>query len=109
MIDLTIIPAKPVLRPKSDGTGYDFYRVGEHKAVLKVGNVSLAFDGRNNWDGREDNQGEVIELMEYHDDPVRLHGESVEGSDGRDSVAERLLFALAADLGYFVTPVDDDE
>ena len=109
MINLTIIPAKPVLRAKSDGTGYDFERVGNHHATLKIGNVSLAFDGRNNWDSREANQGEVIELMEYHDDPVRLNGTSVEGCEGHNNGAERLLHALAADLGYFVRPVDDND
>jgi len=113
MINLQFIPAKPVLRPKSDGTGYDFCRVGEHCAVLTIGAVSLAFDGRNNWDWDSSvdcsGEGEVIELMEYHDDPVRLHGNGVECVDGRNSPAEQLLYALAADLGYFVTPVDDSE
>jgi len=112
MIDLRLVLAKPVMTPKSDGTGYETCRVGEHRATLQIGNVSLAFDGRNNWDGTNEwecDAGEVIELMEYHDDPVRLHDDGVELSDGRDSPAEKLLYALANDLGYFVTPVDDDE
>jgi hypothetical protein len=104
MIDLQITLAKPVLLPKTDGTGYDFCRVGEHHAVLKIGNVSLAFDGRNNWDERDDCTGEVIELMEYHDDPVRLDNEAVRGGEGP---AEKLLFALAADLGYCVSREGD--
>jgi hypothetical protein len=106
MIDLRLVLAKTVMLPKSDGTGYETCRVGEHRATLQIGNVSLAFDGHNNWDSREDCRGEVIELMEHHDYPVRLRGGGVARCD---SVAESLLYALAADLGYFVTPVDDDE
>ena len=106
MINLRLTLAKPVMTPKSDGTGYETCRFGEHHANLQIGNVSLAFDGRNNWDGSEDCRGEMIELMDYHDDPVRLNNEGVEGPAGRDSVAELLLYALAADLGYLVTPVE---
>jgi len=109
MIDLLIKLAKPVMMPKSDGSGYETCRVGEHRATLQIGNVSLAFDGRNQWDGREDCRAEVIELSDYYDDPVRLNGNSVEGSEGRNNPGEKLLFALAADLGYFVSRVDGDE
>ena len=106
MIDLRIELAKPVLQVQPDGVGYETRRVGNHRANLHVGNVSLAFDGRNNWDGRFDVDREVIELSEYHDDPVRLGSVSCPGGD---SVAETLLFALAADLGYTVCTGDCDD
>jgi len=102
-MDLVVELAKPVLQVKRDGTGYETRRVGEHCASLTIGNVSLAFDGRNNWDGRFDVDREVIELMEYSDDPVRLNNVSCPGGD---SIAEKLLFALAADLGYTVSTSD---
>jgi hypothetical protein len=98
---LTIQPATQVLRPKSDGTGFELCREGEHRAILAVGNVCVAFDGRNNWAGTEGYSGEVIELAEYKDCPVRL-GSVDCPKVGRDP-AEILLCALAADLGYTVT------
>ena len=100
-INLLIELAKPVLVAKSDGIGYDVRREGEHRAVLTIGNVSLAFDGHNNFVAVPDANldREVIELFDYADDPVRLGYASYNGGD---SPAESLLFALAADLGYDV-------
>lgn len=100
---LTIQPADPVLRPKSDGTGYDFCRKSEHRAILTIGNVCVAFDGRNHWPGTEGYSGEVIELFEYGDCPVRVYGSDVVG---HDDPAVLLLRALATDLGYRIESLD---
>jgi hypothetical protein len=106
---LTIQPADPVLRPKTDGTGYDFCREGEHSATLTIGNVSVAFDERNNWPGTEGYRGEVIELSEYNDDPVRVNGSSAADRNqppGHVDSAVLLLRALADDLGYRIESLD---
>jgi hypothetical protein len=102
-ISLNIEPAKPVLVAKPDGSGYEVRNEGEHRASLHVGNVSLAFDGRNNFVGDPDLNldRERIELSEYRDCPVRLG--RVDFNGGRNP-AESLLFALAADLGFSVYP-----
>lgn len=71
-------------------------RVGDaYSACLKIGNVSVAFDGR------PDRRGGVFCLgyHEYYNDPVRINDTSVH--DVSDP-AEKLLLALAADLGYDV-------
>lgn len=102
-MNLQIMPATPVLRLKADCSGYDLCREGEHRANLVIGNVSIAFDGRNQFDGRSGFVGEVIELSEYNDDPVHVHGSSVSDSSkppGHDDSAVLLLRALATDLGY---------
>ncbi len=101
---LQIKLAGPIFVPKTGGTGYDVQRIGEHHAVFTVGNVSVAFDGRNNWRGDAEYEGEVIELSEYKDCPVRL-GTVDYPKVGRDP-AEILLCVLAADLGYTVTRID---
>ena len=102
MISLSIEPAKPVFVARSDGSGYYIRREGEHRASLLIGNVSLAFDGRNNFVGQGtfNFDRERIELSEYGDCPVRLDG--VDCPKCADA-AETLLFALAADLGYTVS------
>jgi hypothetical protein len=103
MISLNIEPAKPVLVARPDGSGYDVRREGEHRACLHIGNVALAFDGRNNFVGHDDLNldRERIELSEYRDCPVRLNG--VDCKIGTDSSVS-LLFALASDLGYILQP-----
>jgi hypothetical protein len=100
MTILTIEQKAPEVRVKPDGTGFELDAGYEGvRAHLKLGNVSVAFDARNQWRGRDgETFGAVYtELGEYTDDPVRLNGGSVD--PGRDT-AEKLLFALAADLGY---------
>lgn len=106
---LTIQPATPVLRPLSDGTGFELCREGEYRASLTIGNVSVAFDGRNNRRGIGRYGGNQLDLSEYADDPVRLDGDSVADRDqplGQADSAVSLLHALAADLGYTVTRND---
>ena len=100
-IRLNIEPAKPVLVASPDGSGYYVHREGEHRASLHVGNVSLAFDGRNNFVGQGcfNFDRERIELSEYKDCPVRLNRVDF---GGNDDPAESLLRALAADLGFSV-------
>jgi hypothetical protein len=105
MMKLTIQLANAVLLPLPDGSGYTVDRVGEHCAWLAVGDVTVAFDGRNNWHGDPDMdlRAEIIELSEYKDDPVRLDDVSCPKCD---DPAETLLFALAANLGYTVSRDD---
>ncbi len=64
--------------------------LGYYRAKLSIGNVSIAFLGR---DGS-------TELTAYQDNPVRLNGDSV---DGNRDPAVALLYALADDLGYSVS------
>jgi hypothetical protein len=93
---------KMELRDKMDGTGYEFV-VGynDHKGHLQIGNVSVAFDDRNNFRcGDDEYSGAVAQVEENRDDPVRLNGQSVPKL--RDP-AEMLMRALAADLGFTVT------
>jgi hypothetical protein len=85
------------LRDRKDGTGYAVCIEGEPRVNVRIGNVSIAFDYRNGYDGDADYPGIVLELAEYRDDPVRLNGTSFK--DCADP-AERVLRALAADLGY---------
>ena len=102
-ISLNIEPAKPVLVAKPDGSGYDVRTKGEHHACLFIGNVSLAFDGRDNFVPNPDLNldRKRIELSEYRDCPVRLNGVDFNGGH---NPAESLLFALAADIGFSVYP-----
>ena len=62
---------------------------------LKIGNVSVAFDTRA-FKPNKDNAFE-FEYSELTFDPVELNEKEV--VEGYNS-AEKLLFALAADLGY---------
>ena len=96
---LLIKPASLVATPKPDGMGYDLRREGEHCAHLTIGNVSVAFDGCNNWVGGTGRDSEVILLSEDADCPVRVHGRGLEDIGGP---AILLLYALADDLGYSV-------
>jgi len=105
-VSLFIELAKPVMRMKADGSGYEVYRSGEHRSNLKIGNVSLGFDGHNNFVGGEGCDRECIELSEYTDDPVRLGRASL---TGQQDVAEKLLRALAADLDYHVEYIGNAE
>lgn len=91
-----------MLVAKPDGSGYDVRREGEHRANLRIGNVSLAFDGRNNFVSHDvyNFDRERIELSEYRDCPVRLN--CVDFNSGSNP-AESLLLALAADLGFHVS------
>jgi len=101
MLTLTIQLAKPNLQPLRSGLGHTVYTAYDgHNAMLSIGNVSIAFDGRNLWEG-EAGRGDMYQFGEYTDDPVRLNGVSCPvGSN----VAERIMRALAADLGYSVSP-----
>lgn len=84
-----------------DGTGFKVSTgYGGNYAVLKIGNVSLAFDDRNEWEAKEGYSGFNIERSELTDDPVSLHDKSVADLDGNSDPAYRLLVALASDLGY---------
>lgn len=97
---LTVQPADPIVTPRTDGTGFDVRTAySGHHANLVIGNVSIAFDGRNEWRGDEDSSatGVVMQFAEYHDSPVRLDNVDCPRCD---DVAETILFALAADLGY---------
>ena len=103
MMTLTVDLANPVRRPHSDGTGYDIRNAyNGHNLQLQIGNVSIAFDGRDVWmcpDG-ESYGSPILQFSEYRDDPVQLDG--VSRSKCPD-VAETILRALAADLGYTVS------
>ena len=73
-------------------------------ARLMIGNVSLAFDDRNEWSGDEGETYGTVNtvLSEYGDDPVRLGDDSQ--LQGRDCVT-RLLYAIAADQGYLLEKI----
>ena len=90
-------------RNSDDGNGWKIsLGCSGHRANLKIGNVSVGFDGRNICD--EDNGGRpYLELGEYTDDPVRLGDKSIEGGD---DIAHKLMFALCADLGYLAIHKD---
>lgn len=111
-VTLFIELAKPVMRINPNGTGYAVCREGNHRANLRIGNVSLAFDGRNNFTGHPGADREMIELSEYADDPVRI---DLVSCPGNADAAEKLLRALAAELDYHVEyignaePVDGDD
>lgn len=97
---LTVQPARPILITRTDGMGYELRTAYDgHHCQLQIGNVSIAFDGRNNWKAQEGYDGIVIEFGSLKDDPVRLDGVSCPPGD---TVAETILLALAADLGYTV-------
>ena len=103
MMTLTVQLADPIRRPHGDGTGYDVRNAyNGHNIGLKIGNVSIAFDGRDVWSALEGEtcHDTVMQFAEYRDDPVRLDG--VSRSKCHD-VAETILRALAADLGYTVS------
>ena len=88
------------MRIKKDGSGFEFRTAyKDHHGHLQIGNVSVAFDDRNDWCNRESCSRDTIcvELFELADDPVQLNGTSV--TDISDP-ADKLLFALAADRGY---------
>jgi len=87
------------LRSKTDGSGYEVCVGRDPKVHLKVGNVSVAFDDRNQFKADDEYSGCIVQVGPLTDDPVRLNGESVR--DG-DSPAVKLLFALADDLGYSI-------
>jgi len=102
MTVLTIEQKAPELRVKPDGTGYDVHvPYNGTRAQLQIGNVSVAFDDRNGFRGEDgETYGAVyVQLGENTDDPVRLNGGSVDPGRG---CAEKLLYALAADLGFRV-------
>ena len=99
---LTIQPAAPIVKPKPDGTGYDIRNsCSGHRVQLQIGNVSIAFNDRNEFKaiGDETYPEPVMQFAEYTDYPVRLGGIDCQ----RGNVAETLMFALAADLGYYVS------
>lgn len=88
----------------NDGTGGKLVAGYEgHHATLIIGNVSIAFDNRNEWTGKDGYSGYVIQLPVLTDDPVRLNNQSV--TDGA-SAAERIARALASDLGMKLVPND---
>jgi hypothetical protein len=85
-----------------DGTGYKTGLAYDgNNAVLKIGNVSIAFDGRNNWRGEDGHSGLVLQLQELTDDPVRLNNQSVRADS--NSLAETIMRAIADDLGFTVS------
>lgn len=99
---LTVSLATPIRRPNSDGTGYSIRNAYcGHGLQLQIGNVSIAFDGRDVWECADgDTYGNpILQFSEYTDCPIRL------GNDDCPKCAdssEALLFALAADLGYSI-------
>lgn len=100
---LTVQLADPVRRPHSDGTGYDIRNAyNGHNIGLKIGNVSIAFDDRDVWECPDDDGvcSPVLQFSEYRDCPVQLDGVDCPKCD---NVAETIMFALAADLGYTVS------
>lgn len=100
---LTIQLAAPIVEPKPDGSGYEILTAYDgHNIQLQIGNVSIAFDGRNEFKaiGDEAYCDPIMEFSGYHDCPVRLDGDDCPKCD---DVAETILFALAADLGYTVS------
>jgi hypothetical protein len=89
------------LRTKKDGSGYDVCVGRDPKVHLQVGNVSVAFDDRNIFRAEEGYSGCIVQVGAMTDDPVRLAGKSVLAGC---SPAEKLLYALADDLGYSLSP-----
>ncbi len=99
-IELTMQP-KISFQDKNDGTGFNVVAgYKDHLAQLQIGNVSIAFDDRNDWSANTEYNGFIIRLGEFRYDPVRLNNESMRAGD---SAAENILRALAADLGFDVT------
>ena len=95
-----ILNLQPNLRfaDRCDGTGWDISaHYSGQQAQLQIGEISLAFDDRNQYQASgEGHYGAVIRLGELTDDPVRYRGKSVAG----ESAEHKLLFALAEQLGY---------
>jgi hypothetical protein len=105
-VKLMIQPSM-VLLGKEDGSGYDIRTDSDnHKAILSIGDVSVAFDGRNNFDNVSGYYGSVIELSDYENDPVRRDNKSIQAGIG---CAEKLLIALAEQLGYSITRDEDTD
>ena len=103
MLTLTVQLAAPVRRPHSDGTGYDIRNAyNGHHVQLQIGNVSIAFDDRDVWLCPDDGSyaSPVLQFSENTDCPVRFDGDDCPKCD---DVAETIMFALAADLGYTVS------
>ncbi len=100
---LTVQLAASVRRPHSDGTGHDIRNAyNGHTLHLQIGNVSIAFDGRDVWLCPDDGSyhAPVLQFSEDTNCPVRLDGYDCPKCD---DVAETIMFALAADLGYTLT------
>jgi len=99
-MELSILLKRPEVNVCAGGKGFElrFPDKPVYNVYATFGNVSVAFDQRNyaRHDDAED-CGVSLEFGAYDDDPVRLNDERV---DDGDSPAEKLLFALAADLGY---------
>lgn len=104
---LTIQTAEPSLRKVGEAYELALPYDGHH-VQLQVGNVSIAFDGRNQHqhicaaDATRDSDcsGYLLQFGAYEDCPVRLDGDDCPKCE---TVAETLLFALAADLGYIIS------
>jgi len=99
---LTVELAKPRMTTMTDGKGFTLHTAYDgHRVQLSIGNVSVAFDGRNVFEptGCMFAGGDVYQFGNYADDPVRLFNTPVAG----ESCAEKLLMALAVDLGYSVS------
>lgn len=102
-IELTMQP-RITFEDCGDGTGFKAVAgYNGHNAMLRIGNVSIAFDDRNDWKAKDGYSGYIIKLEEYRDDPVRLNNQSV--TDGA-SAAECIARALATDLGMKLVPAD---
>lgn len=101
VVTLTVELAAPTLTVKPNGKGFNIRKAyGDHKVRLQIGNISVAFDDRDGYVSNEHHecQGEAFAFSDYRDDPVRRFNTPVEG----DGCAEKLFFALAAELGYSV-------
>ncbi len=90
---LTVQPAKPFLVDKTSGYEIRIPNCGHH-VQLQIGSVSIYFDDCNNYEGNVN--GVVMEFSESFYCPVRLNGDECPKGD----VAEIIMFAIAADLGY---------
>jgi hypothetical protein len=91
--------------PNSDGTGYTVQPAyAGHSVHLDIGNVSIVFDDRNIWaaPGNEVYSSVVLQFAEYRDDPVRLCNAPMAVNPGETGCAERIMRALAIDLGFTV-------
>ena len=97
---------KVVMNDRRDGSGFTLGPAyGGHHGHLAIGNVSIAFDDRNDY-REKDVSGICVQLSELRDDPVRLNNISVH--DIYDP-ADKLLFALAADRGYRLEKIESEE
>ena len=100
-IQLTMQP-RITFKDCGDGTGGKFVVAYDgHNATLKIGNVSIAFDDRNDWEPKDGYTGYIVQLGELRDDPVRLNNQSVRGGAG---AAECIARAIATDLGMKLVP-----